>query len=62
MCPGQHLADIEISKIAGTLIRDYDLELVNPDQEWVVTSWFTAMPEKWYVNLKRRKAALGLNS
>ncbi|SLM34900.1 benzoate 4-monooxygenase cytochrome p450 [Lasallia pustulata] len=33
MCPGQHLADIEITKITATLIRDYDFELVNPEQE-----------------------------
>ena len=55
MCPGQHLADIEITKITATLIRDYDFELVNPEQDWVVRSWFIAMPGKWYVKLKRRQ-------
>ena len=53
MCPGQHLADIKITKIAGTLIQDYDFKLANPDQGWAVRSWIMAMPETWYVKLKR---------
>lgn len=61
MCPGKHLADIEIAKIAGNLIRDYNFELVNPHQEWVVKSWFMAMPQKWCVKLERRDKAMHMH-
>jgi len=54
MCPGRNLAHIEISKISATIIRDYDVERVNPKQDWSFESWFVAVPWNWPCYVKRR--------
>lgn len=54
-CPGQHLARIEASKIAATIIRDYDLKLVHPDQDWQCKMLFAQVPHSWPVYVTRRK-------
>ncbi|KAH8200810.1 hypothetical protein TruAng_005047 [Truncatella angustata] len=33
-CPGQHIARIQMSKMAATLVRDYDVKQVDPKEEW----------------------------
>ncbi|ORY69940.1 cytochrome P450 [Pseudomassariella vexata] len=55
-CPGQHLARIELSKILATIVRDYDIWQVNPDQEWHYHAYFTTVPGNWPVYIKKRKA------
>ncbi|KAI8661121.1 hypothetical protein NCS55_00981300 [Fusarium keratoplasticum] len=41
VCIGRNLAQLELYKIVATLIRKYEISLVDPDQPWVVTgSWF----------------------
>ncbi|KAJ5833375.1 hypothetical protein N7474_001686, partial [Penicillium riverlandense] len=40
-CPGRNLAHFEISKLAATLFRDYDIQQVNPKQEWQFQNHFT---------------------
>ncbi|KAM9877459.1 hypothetical protein VD0002_g2455 [Verticillium dahliae] len=41
ICGGRHIASLEMSKLIPTLIRRYRIELVNPDEEWVVKKgWF----------------------
>lgn len=42
-CPGKHLAHLEVSKVAATLLRDYDIEQVNPKQNWSFETHFTAV-------------------
>jgi len=54
MCPGRHLAHLEISKIAATLLRDFDNALVDPMQEWMWRSWFLPLPGGWPCYLTRR--------
>ncbi|KAM0547823.1 hypothetical protein ACHAPJ_010169 [Fusarium lateritium] len=41
VCIGRHLAQLELYKIVPTLIRKYEVSLVDPDAPWEVTgSWF----------------------
>lgn len=54
MCPGRHLAHFEISKVAATLLRDFDIALVDPKQELTWVSWFMAFPSNWPCYLTRR--------
>ncbi|KAK3988704.1 cytochrome P450 [Cladorrhinum sp. PSN332] len=53
-CPGQHIARIEMSKIAATLVRDYDIEQVDPKKNWEWVAYFTVVPESWPVYIKSR--------
>ncbi|KAI1879725.1 hypothetical protein JX265_002679 [Neoarthrinium moseri] len=53
-CVGQHLARIEIFKILATIIRDYDIELARPDQEWKYYAYFTVVPGDWPVYVQKR--------
>ena len=53
-CPGRHLAHLEVSKVSATLIRDFDVEQVNPKQSWTFETHFTAVPYNWPCRLKRR--------
>lgn len=41
VCIGRNLASMEVYKIVATLIGRYEMSLVDPTREWVVTgSWF----------------------
>jgi cytochrome P450 len=53
-CPGRHLAHLEISKTTATLMRDYEIELVEPSKEWKYESYFTVSPHSWPCNVRRR--------
>ncbi|KAK4195602.1 cytochrome P450 [Triangularia verruculosa] len=46
-CPGQHIARLELSKIAATLVRDYDISQVNSRQEWKWQAFFTVVQYSW---------------
>lgn len=40
-CAGRHVALMETHKVVATLVRLFDIELVNPTKEWTVrNSWF----------------------
>ncbi|KAI1268171.1 cytochrome P450 [Xylariaceae sp. FL1019] len=53
-CPGQHLARIEMYKIAATIVRDYDIRQVNPDQAWSHDAYFIDCPYDWPVLITKR--------
>ncbi|ETS81645.1 hypothetical protein PFICI_06647 [Pestalotiopsis fici W106-1] len=53
-CPGQHIAKIQLSKIAATIVRDYDIRQVNPSQDWSYSAYFTAVPHDWPVFVTKR--------
>ncbi|KAF1812842.1 cytochrome P450 [Eremomyces bilateralis CBS 781.70] len=53
-CPGRHLAHLEVSKVTATLLRDFDIEQVNPGQSWTFKAKFTAVPYGWPCRVKRR--------
>lgn len=56
-CPGQNLARMEISKVAATLVRDFDVRQVDPKQEWSFESHFTAVPYGWPCIVTPREVA-----
>lgn len=55
-CPGQHLAKVEIPKVLATLVRDYDIRLVDPAREWQWAAYFTAHSHSWPVYVKKRRS------
>lgn len=52
-CPGQHYAKLEISKLCATIVRDYDIRLVNPERPWKWHASFTMVPYDWPVYVTR---------
>jgi cytochrome P450 len=61
-CPGQNLAKMELSKICGTIIRDYDIRLVEPEKEWKWMAYFTMVPHDWPVYISKRSLDEGRRS
>ncbi|KAI0142065.1 cytochrome P450 [Pestalotiopsis sp. NC0098] len=53
-CPGQHVARMQLSKICATIIRDYDLKLVDPSKPWKWMAYFTMVPNSWPVYVAKR--------
>ncbi|KAH8649346.1 cytochrome P450 [Xylariales sp. PMI_506] len=47
ICPGHHLAKVELSKITATLVRDYDIRQQDPDEEWEFEAYFNTLPHGW---------------
>lgn len=52
-CPGQHIARMELSKICSTIIRDYDIKLVDPSKKWKWEAYFTMVPSSWPVYVSK---------
>jgi len=52
-CPGQHIAKIELSKLAATLVRDYDIRQVDKTQDWQWKAFFTMVPHSWPVYVEK---------
>ncbi|KAK6074257.1 cytochrome p450 oxidoreductase [Seiridium cupressi] len=52
-CPGQHYAKMELSKILSTIVRDYDLELVNAQKKWKWNAFFIMVPYDWPVYVSK---------
>ncbi|KAK0615337.1 cytochrome P450 [Bombardia bombarda] len=50
-CPGEHLAAIQLFKIAATIVRDYDIAQVDPENEWKWKAYFTVVPHSWPVRI-----------
>lgn len=46
---------MELSKLAATIIRDYDIRQVAPGQEWSYRAAFVAAPHSWPVYVKKRQ-------
>ncbi|ORY56949.1 cytochrome P450 [Pseudomassariella vexata] len=53
-CPGHNIAKLEISKIAATIVRDYDIRQVDKSQEWKWRANFTLVPHSWPIYVERR--------
>ncbi|KAH7040011.1 cytochrome P450 [Microdochium trichocladiopsis] len=54
-CPGQNLAKVQIYKTIATIVRDYDIKLVDPSKEWKWAAYFTLNPRDWPVYVTQRK-------
>ncbi|KAK2614000.1 hypothetical protein N8I77_000862 [Diaporthe amygdali] len=52
-CPGQHAARLQLSKIAATVVRDYNIRQVDPKAEWTWGAWFTCVPHDWPVYIEK---------
>lgn len=54
VCLGRYIAQLEVYKVVATLIRNFEIELSDPEREWeVVGSWFPRQ-KGLLCNLKRR--------
>ncbi|MCJ1414106.1 hypothetical protein MMC32_000431 [Xylographa parallela] len=54
-CPGQHLARVEIGKVAAVMVRDYEIVQVQEGAEWLWRSHFSAVPWGWDCWVKTRR-------
>ncbi|KAL4965467.1 cytochrome P450 [Aspergillus stella-maris] len=54
-CPGRNLAHFEITKVAATLLRDYDFERVDEGTEWSFKNHFITTPSDWPCWGRRRR-------
>ncbi|KAJ6005490.1 hypothetical protein N7451_003434 [Penicillium sp. IBT 35674x] len=54
-CPGRNLAQFELSKVLTTILRDYDIEMVDPSKEWQFGTRFLAVPYGWPCKIRRRQ-------
>ncbi|CAF3544258.1 unnamed protein product [Fusarium graminearum] len=52
-CPGQNVAKIELAKMTATLVRDYNIQQVDPKQEWSWKAYFTVVPHSWPVLVEK---------
>ncbi|ETS77916.1 hypothetical protein PFICI_09978 [Pestalotiopsis fici W106-1] len=52
-CPGQNIARLELSKIAATIVRDYDIRQVDPKQQWHWKARFAMLPHDWPVYITK---------
>ncbi|KAG8160704.1 hypothetical protein KVR01_008968 [Diaporthe batatas] len=53
-CPGQHLAKMEVAKICGTIVRDYEIRQVEPGKKWSYKAYFNVVPHSWPVYVAKR--------
>ncbi|KAF5236869.1 hypothetical protein FANTH_11111 [Fusarium anthophilum] len=53
-CPGRHFAWMQICKVAATLLRNYDISQVDPDNKWRYEANFTALTYSWPVWVEKR--------
>ncbi|KAJ5929145.1 hypothetical protein N7454_006993 [Penicillium verhagenii] len=56
-CPGRNLAQFELNKVLSTILRDYDVEMVDPTKEWKFGTRFLAVPYGWPCKIRRRQKA-----
>lgn len=45
---------MEVAKICGTIVRDYDIRQVEPEKEWSYKAYFNVVPHSWPVHVTRR--------
>jgi cytochrome P450 len=46
-CQGRNIANLEVFKTTATLVRDFDIKQVDPNQKWKYVAHFTAVPHGW---------------
>ena len=56
LCIGRNLAVLEMNKVLPRLIRDYDLQLVNPDRPLKAHTTFFVVQSGLKVSIRRRNA------
>ncbi|KAM0814393.1 putative Cytochrome P450 [Seiridium cardinale] len=53
--PGQNLVKVELSKIAATIVQDYEIRQLDERQEWSWKADFTVVPHSWLVFVRKRE-------
>ncbi|KAL4884314.1 cytochrome P450 [Aspergillus karnatakaensis] len=56
-CPGRNLAQFELSKVLATVLKDYDIERIDPKKEWQFETRFLAVPYGWPCRIQRKQRA-----
>ena len=59
MCPGQNLARLELTKITATVLRDFEIELVDPGKEWEYHRTFIVPQRGWDCFVRKRDRGKG---
>ncbi|KAJ5449457.1 uncharacterized protein N7458_005906 [Penicillium daleae] len=54
-CPGRNLAQFELSKVLATVLRDYEIEQIEPQTDWRSETRFLAVPYGWPCRILRRQ-------
>ncbi|KAF4550341.1 Cytochrome P450-like protein 23 [Elsinoe fawcettii] len=54
MCIGRNIALVEVYKFVAQLVRNFDVEIVNPEQPWRVVSYWFAYQHDFFVRIKTR--------
>ncbi len=52
-CPREHLALIQMFKIAATIVRDYTVHQVDPEKQWEWEAYFTVVPHSWPLYIEK---------
>ncbi|KAK8055652.1 hypothetical protein PG993_000879 [Apiospora rasikravindrae] len=61
ICLGRHLSQMELYKVVATLVTRYEIELVDPTEEWMAVSrWFYRVDEGLTCRLRKRDDNRGL--
>lgn len=47
------MANIQIFKIAATIVRDYSIRQVDPRKQWEWKAFFTVVPHSWPVYVEK---------
>ncbi|KAF7715240.1 Uncharacterized protein PECH_008736 [Penicillium ucsense] len=54
-CPGRNLAQFELLKVLATVLRDYEVELLESHKDWEYKTRFLAVPYGWPCRIRRRQ-------
>ncbi|KAH8900596.1 cytochrome P450 [Thozetella sp. PMI_491] len=54
-CPGINLAKIQMSKMAASIVRNYNIRQVDPKQTWSYDAYFNTLPYDWPVYVEKVK-------
>ena len=57
-CIGKNISLLEMAKLIPQLVRNFDIELVNPDKEWKTTNkWFVKQGD-FFCKVRLRSASI----
>jgi cytochrome P450 len=54
-CIGKNISLMEMAKVIPQIIRNFELELVNPKEEWTTRNRWFVKQTNFFVNVSQRK-------
>lgn len=57
-CIGKNISLLEITKLLPRLVRDFDFELVDPENPWRIEGYWFVRPKDFKIAIRRRAADL----